>query len=149
MIQRCVDLEQGEPACTHYSRLLYNQKMDLSLISLSLETGRTHQIRVHMASVGHPLPGDFLYCPDYRLINRQPLHSWRLEFCHPVTGKPMEFTAPLPQDMAALLPEGAEETAIWLGAGQARPEGTREALSPAPGGCAPLTPSAAPLDSDS
>ena len=149
VIQRCVDLEQGEPACTHYSRLLYNQKMDLSLISLSLETGRTHQIRVHMASVGHPLPGDFLYCPDYRLINRQPLHSWRLEFCHPVTGKPMEFTAPLPQDMAALLPEGAEESAIWLGAGHARPEGTREALSPAPGGCAPLTPSAAPLDSDS
>lgn len=149
VIQRRVDPEQGEPACTHYSRLLYNQKKDLSLISLSLETGRTHQIRVHMASIGHPLPGDFLYCPDYRLINRQPLHSWRLEFCHPVTGKPMEFIAPLPQDMAALLPEGEEETAAWLKAAQTRPEGAGEERAPEPGCGAPLTSSAAPLDSDS
>ena len=78
----------------------------LSLVSLSLETGRTHQIRVHMRSIGHPLPGDFLYCPDYRYISRQPLHSYLLRFEHPITGKEMEFTAGLPEDMKQLLPSG-------------------------------------------
>lgn len=108
IIERQVDLSCGEPACTHYSRILYNSDLDLSLVRLRLETGRTHQIRVHMASIGHPLPGDFLYNPDYRQIGRQPLHSHRLEFLHPVTGEPMAFTAPLPADMEALLPEGAQ-----------------------------------------
>ena len=108
IIERQVDLSCGEPACTHYSRILYNSDLDLSLVRLRLETGRTHQIRVHMASIGHPLPGDFLYNPDYRQISRQPLHSHRLEFLHPVTGEPMAFTAPLPADMEALLPEGAQ-----------------------------------------
>lgn len=105
VIERQVDLEHGEPACTHYRRLLYNSERDLSLVRLRLETGRTHQIRVHMASIGHPLPGDFLYNPDYRHIARQPLHSHRLEFLHPVTGESMAFTAPLPADMEALLPQ--------------------------------------------
>lgn len=102
-IERQVDYEKGESACTHYRRISYNEKQDLSYISLWLETGRTHQIRVHMKSIGHPLPGDFLYHPDYRLINRQPLHSHHLSFTHPVTGQEVEFTAPLPEDMAALL----------------------------------------------
>ncbi len=110
VIQRRVDPEHGEAARTFYRRLLYNEKKDLSLLSLSLETGKTHQIRVHMASIGHPLPGDFLYCPDYRYIGRQPLHSRQLELIHPVTGEPMTFTAPLPPDMAALLPEDAALT---------------------------------------
>ena len=56
-----------------------------------------------MKSIGHPLPGDFLYHPDYRHIKRQPLHSYGLSFLHPVTGRSMEFTAELPQDMACLL----------------------------------------------
>lgn len=103
VIERRVDYEHGESACTHYRRISYNEAMDLSYISLWLETGRTHQIRVHMKSIGHPLPGDFLYHPDFRYINRQPLHSYRLSFIHPVTGQPMEFTAGLPDDMAALL----------------------------------------------
>ncbi|MFQ9703673.1 MAG: RluA family pseudouridine synthase [Enterocloster clostridioformis] len=81
-------------------------KKDLSLVSLSLETGRTHQIRVHMRSIGHPLPGDFLYCPDYRYIGRQPLHSYLLRFEHPISGKEMESTAGLPEDMERLLPPG-------------------------------------------
>ena len=65
---------------------------------IHLDTGRTHQIRVHMGHIGHPLPGDFLYCPDYRHFGRQPLHSHRLSFTHPVTGEEMTFTSPLPED---------------------------------------------------
>ena len=75
-----------------------------ALVELELDTGRTHQIRVHMAHLGHPLTGDFLYGQEDRaLIGRPALHSHRLELCHPVTGERMTFTAPLPQDMEALL----------------------------------------------
>lgn len=102
-IERRVDFENGESALTRYRLLSYNQEKDLSLLRLSLETGRTHQIRVHMKSIGHPLPGDFLYCPDYRYIGRQPLHSSCLEFIHPVTGIPLRLTAELPGDMRALV----------------------------------------------
>lgn len=100
-IEREVNFEHGEYACTHYKRLTY--KNGYSLASLKLETGRTHQIRVHMHFIGHPLPGDFLYNPDYSVIQRQALHSYRLTFPHPITGEVMDFTAPLPQDMSFLL----------------------------------------------
>lgn len=96
-ITRCVDYEHGETAVTHYKRLKTSD--DLSLIELHLDTGRTHQIRVHMKHIGHPLIGDFLYHPDFTKIKRQALHSCRLEFCHPVTGKALIFNAPLPEDM--------------------------------------------------
>ena len=98
VIERCVNPEHGEYACTHYRRLAYDPAIDCSQLLLSLETGRTHQIRVHMKAIGHPLPGDFLYHPDFRYIGRQTLHSWHLSFSHPITGKAMEFTAPLPED---------------------------------------------------
>lgn len=91
----------GEYACTHYKVLSY--KNGYSLLSLKLETGRTHQIRVHMEYLGHPLPGDFLYNPDYSVINRQALHSHILRFTHPITNKEMEFISPLPDDMANIL----------------------------------------------
>ncbi len=100
-IERQVDFEHGDPATTYYKRISY--KNGFSLVSLKLATGRTHQIRVHMKHIGHPLPGDFLYNPDYSMIQRQALHSYRLEFLHPITGKHMEFTAPLPQDMNLFL----------------------------------------------
>ena len=100
-IERCVDFERGEYACTHYQALEY--KNGHSLVSLHLDTGRTHQIRVHMKYIGHPLPGDFLYYPDYTHINRQALHSHRLQFTHPITGANMDFTAPLPEDMQRIL----------------------------------------------
>ncbi len=74
-----------------------------SLLRLRLGTGRTHQIRVHMLSIGHPIPGDYLYNEDYRRIRRQALHSHAVEFPHPLTGEIMRFTAPLPADMRALL----------------------------------------------
>ncbi len=101
-IEREVNLITGDPARTHFKRLAY--KNGYSLVSLKLETGRTHQIRVHMKSIGHPLPGDFLYNPDYSIIQRQALHSYRLSFAHPITKEPLVFTAPLPEDMRLLFP---------------------------------------------
>lgn len=106
-IERQVDLICGKRAVTHYRRLYYRN--DRSLIALHLETGRTHQIRVHLSYIGHPLIGDFIYHPDYRHdstlceIKRQALHSYRLQFIHPITNLPMDFTAPLPKDMECLL----------------------------------------------
>lgn len=102
-IERHIDEEHGDYACTHYKRLAY--KDGYSLVSLKLDTGRTHQIRVHMKHIGHPLPGDFLYNPDYSVIERQALHSHRLEFLHPITGKKMEFVAKLPEDMKRIIGE--------------------------------------------
>ena len=104
-IERIPDPEHGESAITHYKTLAYNEKTDLSYVRLLLETGRTHQIRVHMKYIDHPLPGDFLYNPDYRHIQRQALHSAYLRFIHPISGKTMEFHAPLPDDMSGLFPE--------------------------------------------
>lgn len=101
-IERCVDFERGDSARTHYRSLYYNRDTDCSLVELRLETGRTHQIRVHMKHIGHPLPGDFLYNPDYRLIGRQALHSWQLDFIHPIKKEPLHFEAPLPADMRRL-----------------------------------------------
>lgn len=100
-IERCVDMENGETAITHYKCIDY--KNGHSLVSLKLETGRTHQIRVHMKHIGHPLPGDFLYNPNYDVIKRQALHSHRLSFLHPITGQQMDFTAPLPEDMSTII----------------------------------------------
>lgn len=100
-IERCVDFEKGESAVTHYRTL--ETKENLALVELSLETGRTHQIRVHMQHIGCPLLGDYLYHPDFTLINRVALHSYSLTFDHPITGKSMYFCAPLPKDMAGLL----------------------------------------------
>lgn len=99
-IERCVDFARGEHAVTHYQ--VIKTEGSISLVQLSLETGRTHQIRVHMNYLHHPLLGDYLYHPDYSLIKRVSLHSCSLRFAHPVTGVPLEFHAPLPKDMAGL-----------------------------------------------
>ena len=140
-LRRVVDLKRGDRAVTHYRVLTGWQTGSAqkfrSLVKLQLETGRTHQIRVHMAYLGHPLVGDFLYNPAYGEnqidrrddensgerqifqgktfscergqydIGRQALHAWKLSFFHPMTGEPMEFTAPLPPDMQRLIPEEA------------------------------------------
>ena len=97
----------GDPAVTHYETL--KTANGRSLLKLQLETGRTHQIRVHLSWLGHPLVGDFLYgVEDHSLIDRPALHSAELELTHPVTGERMCWQAPLPDDMAALLAgEGA------------------------------------------
>ena len=92
-----IDPEHGEQAVTHYEPLRWG--MDWTLVQCVLETGRTHQIRVHMNHIGHPLPGDYLYCPEDRSIARQPLHSWKLEFMHPITGEALIFEQDMPEDM--------------------------------------------------
>lgn len=97
VIERHVDFLHGEPAVTHYERL--EVKNEHSLLEIHLETGRTHQIRVHMGYIGHPLPADYLYHPVYDCFKRQPLHSLQLEFRHPVTDKPMCLLAPVSEDM--------------------------------------------------
>lgn len=101
-IERCVDFEKGEWAVTHYKRIAYDHDKDLSLVELRLETGRTHQIRVHLKHIGHPIIGDFLYNPDYRFCKRQALHSASLSFTHPITKKEMHFTSPLPEDLKCI-----------------------------------------------
>lgn len=94
----------GKSARTHYETVcVFNGR---ALLRLELETGRTHQIRVHMAHTGHPLTGDFLYgTQDHAIISRTALHSHRLSFRHPVTGVTMEFSQPLPPDMELLVPQ--------------------------------------------
>lgn len=101
IIERTVDWEHGETAITHYHVVC--EKNGHSLVSLSLETGRTHQIRIHMKYLGYPLIGDYLYNPDMEYISRQALHSHHLSFRHPITGEQMDFTAPLPEDMSNVL----------------------------------------------
>lgn len=92
----------GKPARTHYE--VVSTTARFSLVRLVLETGRTHQIRVHMAHIGHPLAGDFLYgTEDVDLIPRPALHSAHLELCQPFTGEKLMFDAPLPADMERLL----------------------------------------------
>lgn len=101
IIERTIDFERGETAVTHYQ--VVDEQNGHSLVSLCLETGRTHQIRIHMKHLGYPLVGDYLYNPDMEYIKRQALHSHRLSFAHPITGRPMDFHAPLPDDMRAVL----------------------------------------------
>ena len=87
----------GQEAITDYCVM---QKFDsYSIVKCSLRTGRTHQIRVHMTAIGHPLIGDSLYgCPS-PLINRQALHSYRISFVHPITKQFLELICDLPNDM--------------------------------------------------
>ena len=125
-LRRVVDFKRGDRAVTHYRVLTGWQTGSAqkfrSLVKLQLETGRTHQIRVHMAYLGHPIDrrddensgerhfscGKTFSCERGQYdIGRQALHAWKLSFFHPMTGEPMEFTASLPPDMQRLIPEEA------------------------------------------
>ena len=103
IIERTVDWEHGEDAVTHYK--VVKEANGHSLVSLRLETGRTHQIRIHMKYLGYPLIGDYMYNPDMEYMTRQALHSHHMEFTHPITGEHMSFTASLPEDMARVMQE--------------------------------------------
>lgn len=101
-VRRVVDPEAGRPAVTHYR--VVQAGANSSLVRLRLETGRTHQIRVHLAHLGHPIVGDFLYgAEDPRLPGRFALHSTYIRLTHPVTGDIVERTSPLPEALGALL----------------------------------------------
>ena len=111
--------KNGKEAVTHYQVIeTLPAKGEPTLVDCFLETGRTHQIRVHMAHSGHPLLGDMTYGSGYAAsarkltpaqqqalqdFGRQALHAWLLGFEHPISGKPMEFEAPLPADMETLV----------------------------------------------
>lgn len=96
IIERCID-DSGDVAITHYSVLKSCDKF--SVVHFVLATGRTHQIRVHSAHIGHPIIGDTLYGHHSNLINRQALHSYKASFIHPITKKKLELIAPLHDDM--------------------------------------------------
>ena len=100
-VRRCVRPD-GAAAITRYRVLAKGPGM--SLLHLAPETGRTHQLRVHMAALGCPLAGDWLYgTEDPALISRPALHSYTLELLHPLTGERLHLTAPLPEDFQRLL----------------------------------------------
>jgi 23S rRNA pseudouridine1911/1915/1917 synthase len=91
-------------AVTHFSVVELEPRT--TLLDVSLGTGRTHQIRVHLEAIGHPVVGDPVYCPpsaERYGLTRQFLHARRLAFAHPVTGEPLEFESPLPADLEAAL----------------------------------------------
>ena len=101
-VRRVVDFENGARAVTHYQAVHSGEHY--SLVRLRLETGRTHQIRVHLAWLGHPIAGDFLYGhEDARLPGRFALHSTRIRLIQPVTGTIIERISPLPDALAAFI----------------------------------------------
>ena len=98
---RGVVTEGGKFAKTYYEVVISTS--NYSLVKIKLATGRTHQIRVHMSYIGHPLVGDDLYGGSKQLIERPALHSQKIAFCHPITNEQMEFTSSLPKDMEDVL----------------------------------------------
>ncbi len=100
IIKRTVS-EDGQPSVTHYRRLAYNGKY--SLVEVTLETGRTHQIRVHFSYIGHALAGDDLYGGTTEDINRQALHCGKLTFNSVQNGSVIEVNSKLPKDMLSLI----------------------------------------------
>ncbi|CAI8835159.1 MULTISPECIES: RluA family pseudouridine synthase [Bacillus] len=89
----------GQPAVTHFESKGYDSRHDVTLCRLQLETGRTHQIRVHLASIGHPLSGDTLYGGSKGLFQRQALHAIEINVTHPITKERVTVAAPLPGDL--------------------------------------------------
>lgn len=100
IIERMVS-PSGQQAITHFR--VIERLPNCTWVALRLETGRTHQIRVHMAHIGHPLVGDDLYGGDRKLINRQALHSTSLTFYHPMLNEKLSFTCLVPADMQAAI----------------------------------------------
>ena len=100
IIKRCVR-DNGDTSITHYE--VIKNLDNICLVRFMLETGRTHQIRVHSAYIGHSIVGDTLYGVPSNLISRQALHSYKLEFIHPISKEKMCFEIELPDDMKLLL----------------------------------------------
>ena len=96
IIERCID-ENGIRAISHYE--VIDIKNNLSLVKFILETGRTHQIRLHSKHIGHSIIGDTLYGKESKLISRQALHCHKISFIHPITKNKINIVAPIPKDM--------------------------------------------------
>ena len=103
IIERCVN-NSGDKAITYYEVLqeINDKNNPYSIVKCKLETGRTHQIRVHMQYIGHSLLGDTLYGSSSSLIFRQALHSYKIEFIHPINKEKVSYTSPIPDDMKIL-----------------------------------------------
>lgn len=93
----------GQKAITHYQVEQYLSSKDLSIVSLQLDTGRTHQIRVHLSSMNHPIIGDVLYGGKKGLMNRQALHAAKVSLTHPLTEEEIEVEAKFPKDMLSII----------------------------------------------
>lgn len=102
--------EGGKESRTHYEAL--GTDGEVSLVRLRLETGRTHQIRVHMSWLGHPLAGDTMYGTDEVLMPRHALHCAEMQFCHPITKEKIHLHSALPQDMMTCLKEHGLEDCL-------------------------------------
>jgi len=102
IIERCVSSD-GKPSVTRYSVIKEFKNQNLSLVKCILETGRTHQIRVHFAHISHPLIGDTLYGLHSDLISRQALHSYKVSFIHPITKKELTIISPLAEDIKRII----------------------------------------------
>lgn len=100
IIKRCV-ADDGERAVTHYEVVKTNEKY--SLLKINLETGRTHQIRVHFSNFGYPLVGDSLYGGESEIVNRQLLHCKDIYFTHPITNEEMHLSSAFPDDFKGLI----------------------------------------------
>lgn len=100
IIERCIS-KDGASSITHYEVIDEKEinNLKISKVKCTLETGRTHQIRVHMSYIGHPLLGDDLYGGNTSLINRQALHSYRISFIHPITKQVANYEASIPNDL--------------------------------------------------
>lgn len=99
IIERCID-EAGQVSITHYK--VIKTFSNMSLVHFILETGRTHQIRVHSQYIGHSIVGDTLYGTYSPIISRQALHSYKVKFVHPITKETMELVADIPQDIISI-----------------------------------------------
>lgn len=125
IIERIISHEKGEKAVTHYHVMMTSSTAaprakgtlpvakepspPTSVVRLKLETGRTHQIRVHMKAIGHPLVGDYLYNPENTGMSRQALHAGELTFFQPITGEKIHLVTELPEDMQSFLQNNIPE----------------------------------------
>lgn len=103
IIERCIDYENGDSAITEYEVIKNISEYNLSIAKCTLMTGRTHQIRVHLANKLSPILGDTLYGSTSNLINRQALHSYHLRLIHPINKKVVDIYAPIPEDISNII----------------------------------------------
>lgn len=103
IIERCIDYENGDSAITEYEVIKNISEYNLSIVKCTIMTGRTHQIRVHLANKLSPILGDTLYGSTSNLINRQALHSYHLRLIHPINKKVIDIYAPIPEDISNII----------------------------------------------